>query len=254
VASRVGSEIPDGHFHAGGPERLAQEVAEYAAATAVLAPSGFARSTFLDRGHPPQRVLQHRYGVDLDRFAPAATSPAGSPLRVAFVGRLEPAKGLDVLLEAWRELPPEPRAELLLVGEDTSHAAERHVDLLDDPSVRWLGRTSDVPGLLRTCHALALPSYSEGMALSVLEGMAVGLVPLVSDSAGAPVVHGRNGLIHPVGDVATLTEHLTTITSAAAREELREVLLAGRGELSWGAAAESLVACYRRAELLGPPG
>lgn len=255
AAATTGATLPPGHFHSGGPRRLAEEEAEYAAATAVLVPSSYAMRTFVDHGHPVARLLRHRYGVDLSRFAPPRQAPPG-PLRLVFVGRLEPAKGIDVLLEAWRrsrhDLPDGSR--LLLVGTDTAGTAARWPDLAAGAGVEWLGQRPDVPAVLASAHALVLPSMSEGMSLGVLEGMASGLVPLVSDASGVEVRHGVDGLLHRVGDVGTLQEHLRCAADPGTRDGLRENVLAARDDLSWERAAASLVGCYEAAAELGPPG
>ena len=68
-ASRsVGVELPATHSHAPNDEVLEREKREYAAATAVLVPSNYAKGEFIKEGFPERALLQHRYGCDLGDF------------------------------------------------------------------------------------------------------------------------------------------------------------------------------------------
>ena len=93
--------------------------------------------------------------------------------------------------------------------------AEKLAPMLAHPSVKALGR-QNVPELMRQCHLLILPTIEEGSALVTAEARASGCVLLVSEAAGAVCKHMENALVHPVGDVTTLTQHITNLAQGTA--------------------------------------
>ena len=195
ASADAGVRLPDDHSHAAGPQVLAQEDREYEAATAVLVPSDYARREFIAEGFPADRLLQHRYGCDLDRFPARTATARRHPFRAVFLGRGDPTKGLHVALEAWRRADL-PDAEFLIAGRLQPDYEASLLPLLENPSVRRLGFVDDVPSLLGSADVLLLPSWTEGSALVVLEAQASGCVPLVSEATGALGIAGELSLIH----------------------------------------------------------
>lgn len=146
--------------------------------------------------------------VDLDRFRPgldASEVRARLGLEgkrvVAFTGRLVPHKGVDVLLQALRELPED--VTLLVVG-----SGPRLVDLRGlarrvgiESRVRFCSGVSDeeLPRYLSLADVFAFPSQNrlEGFGLAVAEAMATGLPVVVSDVPGVREVieDGKHGLL-----------------------------------------------------------
>ena len=122
--------------------------------------------------------------------------------RILYIGRMEPIKGVDVLIRAFSELLKERKdLELVLVGSGSMEGKIREIAQRG----RLRGRvklTGVVPyGSVREILAgggiLALPSRMEGLPMAMLQGMAAGL-PIVATSVGSiPDVleNGRNGLV-----------------------------------------------------------
>lgn len=251
AAAALGLRPARGHSHTPDPRRVAVEEEEYRRADALLVPSEYARQTFLDRGHRPDRLLLHRYGCDPSRFHPPARPPGADATRgltAVFVGRGEPRKGLHLALRAWRDSGAHRRGRLIVAGALVPGFAERLGDLLDQPGVELRGFVDDVPAVMREADVLLFPSLEEGTALVTYEAQAAGLVPVVSDAAGARCEHEIHGLVHAAGDLAVLTTHLRRLDAD------RELLLCLRAgalghvhELTWDAAADELLACYERA-------
>ena len=142
------------------------------------------------------------------------------PLRLLFVGRFVPIKGAEILLEALRHVPD---AHLTLAGDGPGLATARQFSQAHGLTsrVQFLGEVSfgRLPELYAQHDALIIPSRSltspaaghappheEGSPRTLLEGMAAGLVPIVSASGGMPdlIENSRNGLLFPPGDTATL--------------------------------------------------
>jgi glycosyltransferase involved in cell wall biosynthesis len=149
------------------------------------------------------------------------------PLRLIYIGRLAPGKGLLESLEALRIARSRGvAARLVLVGGGAEEARLRQY-------VREAGLTRDVTfvgpaygdakaRLLSQADALLLPSYSEGLPYSLLEAMAAGVVPVVTPVGAIPdvVADGEHGLIVPPRDadaIASAIERLSSDRSAVAR-------------------------------------
>ena len=94
---------------------------------------------------------------------------------------------------------------------------------------------------------LLLPSLEEGAALVCMEAVGSGCVPLVSDACAGICVDG-NALVHPVGDVAALTDDITSLHENRDRlAEMRAACLRVAPGMTWGHAGDSLLDAYRQA-------
>jgi phosphatidylinositol alpha-mannosyltransferase len=110
----------------------------------------------------------------------AAAWPVRRGRSVVFIGRHEPRKGLEVLLQALPYLPAD--ITLLVAGEGPATARLRHATA-GDQRVCWLGRVSeaDKQRLFATAGVLCAPSLDgESFGVVLLEAMAAGLPVLAS--------------------------------------------------------------------------
>ena len=246
-AAAVGVELPSDHHHRYDARHLDRELREFAAADYLLVPSAYVEQSFLERGHPPEQLIQHRYGFDPGSFEVLAQVEKrnGDGLTAVFVGRGEPNKGLHHALRAWVESGAGERGRLLVCGELLPSYREQIETLLAHPSVQELGFVTDVGRVMRDADLLLLPSLTEGSALVTYEAQAAGCALLVSDAAGAPFEHLREGLVHTRGDVATLTEQLRCLDrDRELLHRLRTGALVNAAGLTWASAAERLVNAY----------
>lgn len=187
--------------------RLASPVADRAAEAAIRAADrvrvigDFTERLVRDVGYrgPMDRFVA--FG-DLHRFMmPVPTVMTDEP-RAVFVGALEPAKSVDVLIEAWRIVAQRvPGARLSLAGDGSRREAlERQATLagLGD-SVRFEGAVSrnDVRDLLDRSRVLVLPSRSEGLGRVILEAFARARPAVATRVGGIPelVIEGETGLL-----------------------------------------------------------
>lgn len=151
--------------------------------------------------------------VLFNAIAPAATAHDVLPRRgrsVVFIGRHEPRKGLEVLLQALRYLPPD--ITLLIAGEGPATPRLRRATA-GDHRVRWLGRVSeaDKQRLLATAGVLCAPSLEgESFGVVLLEAMAAGLPVVASDLEGyrAAVGDGDAALLVAPGDAHGVADAL----------------------------------------------
>jgi rhamnosyl/mannosyltransferase len=155
-------------------------------------------------------------GVDEDRFTPGRPGLPGAR-ELLFVGRLRHYKGLDVLLQALRDLPD---VRLRIVGEgqmgDEWRTLARGLGLED--RVRFEGQVADerLPGLYRGARVFVLPSTSRAEAFGtvLLEAMACGL-PCVTTELGTGtswvVRHGETGFVVPAADADALRDAIARL-------------------------------------------
>ena len=245
----LGLVPPKGHSHEFDAAVLALEKAEYEAADGVLVPSEFARTTFLQRGVPGDRLLVHRFGFDPATYFPNrrnGSSPAPA-FRFLFVGSCEPRKGLHYALRAWHGSGVAGETRFTICGDFVPGYREALGSLLSHPNIETIAFSSSVPALMRASDALVLPSVEEGSALVTYEGQGCGCVLLVSEAAGARVDHLHNGLVHRATDVDELARHVRLVaTDRELALRLRQTTLARSESMTWSRAAKDLVEIYGR--------
>jgi glycosyltransferase involved in cell wall biosynthesis len=208
--------------------------------------SEFARERLVRGGLPSDRIeLKPNFVEDP---GPRACPPGSSPI-VLYVGRLSPEKGVEQLVEAWRQLGDGP-LELVIVGDGPLR--ER---LARQPGgrIRLVGRLpgEEVRRQMLAARALVLPSvWYEGQPMVVLEALAAGLPVLGSDLGGVPELLaplGRDWLAAP-GDVASWVAALRALRDPE-RVEVASARARALYERSYSTAtaARALEGTYERA-------
>lgn len=164
-----------------------------------------ARLTVESDGVPAHKVTRIWNGIDTRNFHPhpAAMRPA-RPIAIA-VGRLSPEKGLNTLIEAVAvAIGVVPELELRIVGDGAQRGELRRLArrLHVDDRVTFLGERHDVPRLLAEAGFYVTSSLSEGISLTLLEAMAVGLPAIATDVGGTREVipDATVGRLVPPGD------------------------------------------------------
>ena len=232
---RLGIILPPGDNHLYNRALLAKEELEYEAAYKLLCPSELVAQTFSDYGFSREKLARHSYGFDTTRFFPQENPRlVNSGFTLLFVGVCNVVKGLHFALEAWLKSPVHKQGKFLIVGDFAAGYAEKLSAMLSEPSVSVLGHQSDVSQLMRSSDALILPSLTEGFALVCAEAMGSGLVPLVSTACTELCRNRENSLVHQIGDVATIAEHISLLDSdRVLLERLRSGALATAPEVTW---------------------
>ncbi|MYW64730.1 glycosyltransferase [Streptomyces sp. SID8379] len=148
---------------------------------------------------------------------PAVPSPRTANV-VGSIGRLADQKGVDMLLDTWAKVAPlRPDWELHVygAGADEPQLRRQCTESGLDGSVRWLGRTDDVPGALATSSVFVQSSRGEGFPLALMEAMASAVPCAAFDCAPGVreiVRDGEDGLLAPLGDLDALADRLLRLT------------------------------------------
>jgi len=173
-------------------------------------------------GLPPTRVQVVLNGIpqrrgDRDRVR-GELALAEHDLLLLTVGSLIPRKGHAVLLDALARLDEvgdrRPwRLAVAGVGEERARLDRLVSSLGIEERVQFLGPRNDVPDLLAAADVFVMPSLWEGLPLAILEAMFARRPIVASRTSGIPeaIVHDRNGLLTPPGDVESLAAALRTI-------------------------------------------
>lgn len=224
----------------------------FSRAAVVTAPTPYA-AELLESVGVPGPVHAISCGTDLSRFRSAAAADFraryGVPHRptVAFVGRLDREKNLDVLVRALPAVRRRiPGAQLLLVGTgDQQRRLESLAGRLDvTGAVFFTGFVddADLPAAYATADVFANAGTAELQSLATLEAMASGLPVVGADSSALPhlVRDAHNGYLFPPGDATTLADRLVTLLADPARARLmgrRSRALAERHDVAGTVAA-----------------
>lgn len=156
-------------------------------------------------------------GVDVERFCPAP-EPQGRPT-IAIAARMLADKGVHDLVRAG-ELLAAKRLDfkIVLAGSPDRHnpsaiPEETLRSWNDRGYLQWTGYVDDMANLLRQTHVACLPSYREGLPLSLLEAAAAGRPMVATDVPGCREVvrHGQTGLLVPPRDPQALADALETL-------------------------------------------
>lgn len=193
--------------------------------------------------------------IDHAKFYLAARHGDEHMLRVCFVGRLVPLKGVDMLLEAATPLLREKRLHLDIIGDGPLMPIFREMVKKEglDSAVTlhgWVAH-SEIQEVMCRSQVFAFPSIREFGGGVVLEAMALGLVPIVVDYAGpGELVTSNTGYKLPMDRrekiVSSFSEKLKML--ADDRQALIPMMLAARQRVhslfTWSAKAKQIREVY----------
>ena len=243
MQSRAGEVEPE--------ERAQVERDAMLTADRIIAFSGHERDAMARLyGADPARVMLVPCGVDLSKFRPLDQKEVRKRLGLngekilLYVGRVEPLKGLDLLVETAAQMEAgEHNVRMMVVGgggpgePETDRvrrlAEQRQVDGLID----FVGRVNhdELPLYYNAADVCVVPSYYESFGLVALESMACGTPVVASRVGGLPTIvhHGHTGYLKSWRCPEAFANSVEMIISSSGLQE------------SMGAAAR------RRAELMG---
>jgi glycosyltransferase involved in cell wall biosynthesis len=234
----------------------------------LIAVSSDIANELVAHGAPPERITTVLNAIDPRAFRREPEKVAAARARfqlqpdqiaIGAVGRLEPQKRFDLLLEAFGELyRRNPKLHLIIAGDGSlrqSLEEQRQSSDLRD-GVSFTGHITDVIQLHHALDLFVQSSDYEGTPNAVLEAMAME-TPIVATEAGgtAELVHdGVHGRIIPCGRVDKLIHAIaaTMLDPAATRRMMLRARQRVEGELSFESRVRKVEAIYQ--ELVEPSG
>lgn len=163
-------------------------------------------------------------GVDPELFQQVHHSGPGH--RLLYVGRLSAAKGLPVLLHSLATLKkrfPEITLRLVGDGEDRAMLETLAASLGLSAIVKFVGYKSqaEVRELMQQTDIFVLPSFAEGVPVSLMEAMAAGVPVVTTRIAGISelVEDGASGYLVPPGNEMALQERIAELIENAERRQ-----------------------------------
>jgi D-inositol-3-phosphate glycosyltransferase len=256
--------------------RIESEAAVIAGADRVICATdqerAFIRQLY---GADSDKVTVIPLGVDLDRFRPAAKNLAREALGlkderiVLFVGRIEPLKGVDILIDAAALLDSDVDCSVLIVGGDES--SEAQVQKLQDLArgrgidhrVAFVGAVDhdQLPLYYNAADVCVVPSHYESFGLVAIEAMASG-VPVVASRVGGltgTVKDGETGYLIPWLCPEPFAERIELLLdNEPLRQSLGEAAREAVGRYRWENVAGAVLDVYNdltgRAAKLAPTG
>jgi glycosyltransferase involved in cell wall biosynthesis len=241
-------------------KRLAVMEGALQEADLMLCPSEFLREKYRARGLPEDRLLFWENGMATEHLADfrRESPPEGAPLRFGFVGTLLTTKGIELLVEAFRDLAPR-EASLDIHGAASGPdpaGFERRLRerAAANPAIRFHGRfpNAELARILGSFDVLIVPSvWWENAPLTLHEAALVSMPVLTSDHGGMAEFVARfgNGLTFRPGDIDDLRAQIRRL--AAAPELVAELARPKREVRSLGDDVAGLREHYRR--LSGSP-
>ena len=190
-------------------------------------------------GYSPKKELNVGYGIQTppafqsvmkDAFYTSEPLAKEKPF-LLFLGRIDPKKGVDLLIHAFSEINPE---ELLLVIAGPGRDSEYGQQLINLVSKKGMSEKILFPGMLQgkakwgafyLAQAFALPSHQENFGIAVAEALACGTPVLISDRVNIwrEIQASASGFVQPdtlEGTVSLVKEWL--YTSSGAKAEMKK--------------------------------
>ena len=226
----------------------------YRFATKVLVGSRFTLGD-LPNQFRQKYIYMPENGIDPKRFWRSSQKRNSGPLRAAFVGRLVPYKGPDMLLEASLDLLRSGALTIDIIGDGPMMGELRSFVESNklDAVVTFHGwiPNEKVQDILCECEILAFPSIREFGGGVVLEAMALGVVPVVVDYAGpGELVTPETGFKVSIGARSEIVEgfRAVLVRLTTSRHEVHERSERARQFVQdafvWPAKAQQIIALY----------
>ena len=184
-------------------------------------------------------------------------------INLLFIGRLDPQKGVDILLYSFQEISNKypsmyRHIKLTIIGDgplrNQYEKLARRLDVIRN--VKFLGRISqeEKQKYLAESDLLIVPSRSESFPLVVLEGMGAGL-PVIGTSVGGiseQITDGETGVLIQPEDTKALANAIIKLLNAP--EDMKRMGIAGRKRVeenfTWEKRVEKIEKVYKNENLI----
>lgn len=219
-----------------------------------------------------EKIIEIPPGVNMRLFRPIDKSTAKTHLGITskqkillFVGRIEPLKGIDMLLYAVKilksQIPRVPLTLLIVGGDISQHITKwspqmrqldelRHILGIEN-EVRFIGQRpqKDLPNFYNAAHIVVIPSHYESFGMVAAEAMACGTPVITTNVSGISdlIDQRRSTLITTVHNPLLLAAQIRQLlTNAVVYKEVQQHIITNTHELSWSAVARQVARVYTR--------
>jgi glycosyltransferase involved in cell wall biosynthesis len=178
---------------------------------------------------PETKIVVIKNGIYLDTWLQINADILNSEkLQLAIVGRLEPVKEQNILLQALSGLPLlDFHLQVFGDGSLRNILEDQARELKINQQISWHGNVPNLPEKLADVDAVIFPSRYEGLSLAVMEAMSAGRLVIASEAAAKElIVEGVTGRVFSAGDVPQLREIIKGILLN--RERAKQLAEAGR--------------------------
>ncbi|GLS84594.1 WecB/TagA/CpsF family glycosyltransferase [Paraferrimonas haliotis] len=203
-----------------------------------------------------KRLLLIENGVDVSKFANAA-SPQYQP-HFIFIGRFSDNKRLPQLIDTLSEVNKigSVKVRLSIIGKDWDNNKLLLTEKISTLNAQgWVSiycelADDEIRALVSSASYICSASEYEGFGLTILEGMAAGLIPVVSDIASFNrIIHNAKvGLITPFNDPAQDAKRIVQFCNHVSEQyqSLRSKAISASQEYSWSRVSKSFEQVYQQ--------
>jgi len=156
-------------------------------------------------------IIINGIGVDIDKY-----KPKQYPLEITFllIARLLRDKGIQEYAHAAKIVKRKyPKIKFVLIGPSDDHnpnaiTKRERKSWVESGALEYQGRKDDVRPAISQSSVYVLPSYHEGLPVTVMEAMAMGrpIITTLAPGCRETVNQGENGLLIPIKDVPALVK------------------------------------------------
>lgn len=212
----------------------------------ILAYSTRGAAMYARTGFPAERIFVAHNAVDPAPAELTARPLPTGPLRIIFVGRLQPRKRIDLLLQACRDLPQKP--QVWIVGEGPARQELESLATKIYPQAVFYGGVygQDLQALLDQADLFVLPGTG-GLAVQQAMGRGLPVIVAAGDGTQADLVRPQNGWLIPADNLTALRQ--TLLTALSDPRQLRAMGVASHRIVSTEINIEAMVNVFHQALL-----
>jgi glycosyltransferase involved in cell wall biosynthesis len=190
---------------------------------AIMVPTKLMRDIFIENGIDEKLLHLVHFGIDTAPLEPFQTKTESPELRIGFIGTLFEHKGVDLLVEAFQQLPADAQAVLKIYGDPKQFPeyGEKLIKMAQRPGgnsskIQFLGAfpNNRLGPVLSEIDVLVVPSrWYENTPLVIQSALAT-KTPLVATNLGGLselIIHEKNGLLFELNDVNSLKNQLARL-------------------------------------------
>jgi N-acetyl-alpha-D-glucosaminyl L-malate synthase BshA len=230
-----------------GRSRLVQPILKWIFGNTdqIIAVSSFMKTRLIELGVEAEKIGVVYNGVE------TRVKAKGSERCVIFIGALVWQKGVDILIEAFKEIKKEYKdVRLTIVGDGPERQGlDALVERLGVGDVEFRGYVDDLDPVFTAQSVFVLPSRQEGFGLTLLEAMVRGVPVVGSKTGGIPEIvrDGKNGFLFSAGNPTSLADAVIKIFE---KQDVRARLVKGGlatvNNFTWTQMAEETEDVYKK--------